>query len=105
MSRLAEYYELLPARARKSGMMMDDFHARIGEGFICESPIKAIPLPRRVARVIDSMLPPVPRLEDFGTEELAVVGWNKYGRGWQIPTRVEESRPRAIPKMRNRYEF
>lgn len=55
-------------------------------------------LPPHVLRVVDAKLPRVPRLEDFGTEKLAIVGRNKHGNGWSVPTARPDSYSSPKPK-------
>ena len=76
---------------------------RYREGICGLPPIRIIPLPKEVMHVIDSLIPRIPRLEDFDTEKLAVVGWNQHGKGWKVPSRIDESPVPLRAKIRNRY--
>lgn len=64
------------------------------------------PIPRHVMRVVDNLLPPRPRLEDFGTELLAVVGWQQsLANRWHVPDpRPEQASLARHVKLRNRYQ-
>lgn len=61
--------------------------------------------PRKVMRTVDSILPRHPRLEDFGTELLAIIVRNRHGNGWSVPPPVKLApKPTPIPKRKNRYD-
>lgn len=53
-------------------------------------------LPRFVMRVIDGLLPRVPKLDDFNTDELAPYGRNRGKKVWRVPA----PRPEPLPPIR-----
>lgn len=69
-----------------------------------ELPNLQFPIPREVMRVVDDIVPRIPRPEDFGTELLVQHGFQVLQKKWRVPAKGLESEVAVRRGLKNRYQ-